>query len=417
MVEFRHYHLDYLGSTQVITGRDGGDRRSRSATRRTARSVAAGTASAPRSTRRSPSTGGSSRATRPRPIGAPVRRRALLRPGDGQLPHPGSGAGVRQPLHLHQLGPGQQNGPRWRVWIPGRDRLHCNRSDLGRPGSGSDRHRHGIRTGDASSGFAAFGISAAFGYGTFGLGSAIAVPLSATPGLIQIGIGVAAVGYGAYGTYEAVDNGYYATGSVGVLATAFGLYELLAPASGEGGTPQGGNGADAQARSEMLASVVKEGRQFDQRFSGTRVEIGYHELGSGKGTHTYLTASGRYSSAFPSGNPGGVTGQVSATLYQSSTQSESGWGLLTPEFGASDPAIYSDLSSPPAATQAFYTASSPVSVRSGMAEFAAQINAARIPYNPILSNSNSYTFQLAENVLGFRPEPLLRAVAYSATLP
>ena len=167
----------------------------------------------------------------------------------------------------------------------------------------------------------------------------------------------------------------------------------------------------------MLASVVKEGRQFDQRFSGTRVEIGYHELGSGKGTHTYLTASGRYSSAFPSGNPGGVTGQVSATLYQSSTQSESGWGLLTPEFGASDPAIYSDLSSPPAATQAFYTASSPVSVRSGMAEFAAQINAARIPYNPILSNSNSYTFQLAENVLGFRPEPLLRAVAYSATLP
>ena len=128
----------------------------------------------------------------------------------------------------------------------------------------------GITTGDASSGFAAFGISAAFGYGTFGLGSAIAVPLGATPGLVQIGIGAAAVGYGAYGTYEAVDNGYYATGSVGVLATAFGVYELLSPApQGANAAPGSGSGGYQSRKSRGLHQTEID--EYSQLYHGRKM--------------------------------------------------------------------------------------------------------------------------------------------------
>ena len=240
-------------------------------------------------------------------------------------------------------------------------------------------------------------------------GGMIAATESAT---LVLAYKLALVGSSGYGLADSIRSGQAAAAAAAAVGLAFGLGGLMEG----GGGAQGANGA-AQKRSEMLASIVEEGRQFDQQFSGTRVEIGYHELGSGKGTHTYLTATGRYSSAFPSGDPGGTSGKVSATLYQTSMQSESGWGLLTPEFGASDPTIYSDLGSPPTATQAFYTARSPVSVRSEMAAFAARIDAAGVVYNPISSNSNSYSFQLAENVLGFRPQPLLRAVGYGARLP
>lgn len=250
-----------------------------------------------------------------------------------------------------------------------------------------------------------------------GLSAPIGAALGGPTGAIQGWLGsyagaafdAALLGSGIYSTVRSFSSDQYVAGGVGVVLTALGAYGVTRRYT------QAQRTAAAQARSEMLASVVEEGKGFDQRFSGTRIEIGYQRLTlRGAGTHTYLRGAGRYAGAFPSGRSGGSAESVSATSSASSAR-ESKWGLLTPRFEAPDPRL-PDLASPAEATQAFYTARSPASVRYTMEAFVAQVEGARLAYNPIVTNSNSFTFQLAEQILGFRPEPVLPAVGADVPL-
>jgi RHS repeat-associated protein len=102
----------------------------------------------------------------------------------------------------------------------------------------------GVKTGSVGAAFKAGAITGAVGLAGVGLGIVVAPAFQALPEIVQYAV---VLGAGGYGTYQAVDNGYYGTAIVGAFATLLAAYGIYKGPNGEevapGSNPaQGGNG-------------------------------------------------------------------------------------------------------------------------------------------------------------------------------
>jgi RHS repeat-associated protein len=136
----------------------------------------------------------------------------------------------------------------------------------------------GIQTGSISQAFQAGLITGVVGGVTAGVGAGIvgpAVGSIANPAVQQaVGYAVvgASIGAGGYGAYQSFNNGYYASGVVGAVLTAFSVAEAF------GASDQGGNGQQGTVQGEQYASGINDaGRnpnEFDTAFDESGKKYG-----------------------------------------------------------------------------------------------------------------------------------------------
>jgi hypothetical protein len=210
--------------------------------------------------------------------------------------------------------------------------------------------------------------------------------------------------------YDPVIGRFYSNDPVGFIGTidSFNRYSYVGNnpykytdptgmMSCEFSTCEGVSGVSSSSKSndDNTATPSIEGK--------TETSLAFSDVAGGLGQHTFVVVNGPNGEIFvirggPSQDPGflatlAVSGSGSVPTYA--------YGNLVIDEGAA--AQRTEAKSPLVGTQLIGYFNDFNSVKNTLSNYGAAVNAAKIPYRPLSTNSNAFAFSAVTKILGYRP--------------